>query len=51
LNGKVSLRGQKDFDVSEIAVLWGGGGHKDAAGIDLGLENFMKFKNGEIHLI
>lgn len=27
-----SLRSRGDFDVSEIAKLWGGGGHKNAAG-------------------
>jgi len=29
---KVSLRAQNDLDVSEIAELFGGGGHKKAAG-------------------
>ena len=29
---KVSLRSKGDFDVARIAVLFGGGGHKNAAG-------------------
>lgn len=39
---KYSLRGRKsdDFDVSEIAKIYGGGGHKKAAGFSI--INFMK---------
>ena len=32
---KVSLRSNSDFDVSKIAVVNGGGGHKRAAGINM----------------
>jgi len=32
---KVNLRSQNDFDVSEIAKIFGGGGHKSAAGCTL----------------
>ena len=32
---KVSLRSNSDFDVSKIAVTYGGGGHKRAAGINI----------------
>ena len=32
---KVSLRSKNDFDVSEVAVLFGGGGHKKAAGVTM----------------
>jgi single-stranded DNA-specific DHH superfamily exonuclease len=50
-NGRVSLRSQKDYDVSIIAGIWKGGGHATASGLDLKLEDFNKLKNGEIHLI
>jgi len=44
--GKVSMRSKPDFDVSEIAVKNGGGGHKNAAGFstnyDFGLNQFLK---------
>jgi len=30
-----SLRSRGDFDVSELAKLWGGGGHKAAAGFEV----------------
>jgi phosphoesterase RecJ-like protein len=32
---KVNLRSQNDFDVSKIAKIFGGGGHKNAAGCTL----------------
>lgn len=32
---KVSLRSSNSFDVSSISVLYGGGGHKNAAGFDI----------------
>jgi len=50
LNGKISLRSIGDFDVSQIAVLWGCGGHKNASGVELSLEYFSKLKKGELHL-
>lgn len=50
-NGKISLRSQKDFDVSAIAVKWGHGGHPQAAGVELPLEEFYKLRDGKIHLI
>jgi phosphoesterase RecJ-like protein len=34
---RVSLRSRADFDVSQIAVLFGGGGHKQAASFSLAL--------------
>lgn len=36
---KVSLRSKEDFDVSAIAQLYGGGGHKNAAGFQLNKED------------
>lgn len=32
---KVSLRSKNDFDVSKVAVSFGGGGHKKAAGVTM----------------
>ena len=37
----VSLRSQGDFDVSRIAKLFGGGGHKNAAGFEMPLEQWL----------
>jgi hypothetical protein len=44
---KVSLRSKGNFDVSEIAVKFGGGGHKNAAGFTLDMFNSAAttFKN------
>ena len=50
-NGAISLRCNKNFDVSEIAKLHGGNGHACAAGIELDLVTFEKLRKGEIHLI
>lgn len=50
-NGMVSLRSRDGFRVNQIAEIYGGGGHYQAAGVDLGVELFKKFKMGEIHLI
>lgn len=50
-NTKVSLRSITDFDVSIIAEEHGGGGHKQAAGIELEENFFKKFRLGETHLI
>jgi nanoRNase/pAp phosphatase (c-di-AMP/oligoRNAs hydrolase) len=36
---KVSLRSKGNFDVSEIALKFGGGGHKNAAGFTLDMFN------------
>ena len=41
-NISVSLRSQKEIDVSEIAEQYGGGGHKNAAGFTLKREEFFK---------
>lgn len=38
---KVSLRSEGDFDVSEIAKMYGGGGHKNAAGFSIEVEPFF----------
>lgn len=38
---KVSLRSEGDFDVSEIAKMYGGGGHKNAAGFSIDVEPFF----------
>ena len=51
LNGKLSLRSQKDFDVAVIAEKYSGGGHFSAAGMELPLEDFYKLREGKIHLI
>ena len=50
-NGELSLRCGKNFDVSEIAKLHNGSGHKCASGCKLSLEDFEKLKKGEIHLV
>jgi phosphoesterase RecJ-like protein len=50
---KVSLRSSEgDVDVSAIARLNGGGGHKRAAGFstDLGIEELVAFLCGEVGL-
>lgn len=53
LNGKISLRcsNEKAINVAEIAALHGGGGHKQAAGVELSLDDFQKLKQGVLHLI
>lgn len=38
---KVSLRSEGDFDVSNIAKFYGGGGHKNAAGFTIGIDDFF----------
>lgn len=52
-NGKISLRSQKNSDtnVALIAEKWNGGGHKNASGCELSLEDFEMFRKGKIHLI
>lgn len=50
-NGKISLRSQKGFDVSIIAEKYNGGGHNQAAGLELPIEDFYKLREGKIHLI
>ena len=39
---KVSLRSVEDFDCSRIAKFYGGGGHKNAAGFEIPLQQFIK---------
>lgn len=39
---KVSLRSNGDFDVAAIAMCYGGGGHRNAAGFRLPAEHFLK---------
>lgn len=39
---KVSLRSVKDFDCSKLAKFYGGGGHKNAAGFEIPLQQFIK---------
>lgn len=41
-----SLRSEGDFDVSEVAKKFGGGGHKNAAGCRVTLEMLCKFLKG-----
>jgi len=52
-NTKISLRsGKNGIDVSTIASLWGGGGHKNSAGIDFKeKEKLNDFLEGKFHLI
>lgn len=50
-NGKVSLRSKGSFTVNNIAKIYGGGGHPQAAGVDLPLDVFEKLRKGEIHLV
>ena len=38
---KVSLRSKGDFDVSDIAARYGGGGHRNAAGFRLPMQRFL----------
>lgn len=48
----ISLRSNNGFDVSEIAKLYDGGGHPNAAGIMFkDYDMFLKFHNNKIHLI
>ena len=55
LNGRISIRSASDretkINVALIAEKWSGGGHPQAAGCELSLEDFEKFKKGELHLI
>jgi len=51
INGKISLRSQEGFDVSVIAEKWNGGGHLQAAGLELPIDTFHKFREGKVHLI
>jgi nanoRNase/pAp phosphatase (c-di-AMP/oligoRNAs hydrolase) len=39
---KASLRSKGDFDVAAIAVRYGGGGHRNAAGFRMTHEKFMR---------
>ena len=48
---KVSLRSLNDFNVAFIAEKWGGGGHQNAAGVELEKDEFFSFKSGNLHLI
>lgn len=41
-NVSVSLRGVKDYDVSRIALQFGGGGHKSACGINMPMDKFLE---------
>jgi hypothetical protein len=41
-----SLRSRSDFDVSEIAKQFGGGGHAGAAGFDLALDDALEIIHG-----
>jgi uncharacterized protein len=40
---KVSLRSNDEYDVSMMAKMFGGGGHKNAAGCEMSLEQLMEF--------
>lgn len=40
---KVSLRSNGDYDVSAIAKEFGGGGHKNAAGLEIDLDTFIQW--------
>lgn len=48
---KISIRCKEGFDTSPIAERWGGGGHKQASGVELQADVFTQFKEGKIHLI
>jgi nanoRNase/pAp phosphatase (c-di-AMP/oligoRNAs hydrolase) len=50
-NGKISLRSNDEFDVSIIAKLWLGGGHKNSSSCNIPLKEFEKLRKGQIHLI
>jgi oligoribonuclease NrnB/cAMP/cGMP phosphodiesterase (DHH superfamily) len=50
-NGKISLRSKGSFEVNQIAKLYSGGGHPQAAGIELSIDLFQQLKKGDIHLI
>lgn len=45
LRVKCSLRSTKDYDVSALAKLYGGGGHKNAAGFELTMEQLIEILN------
>lgn len=48
----ISLRSSSETDVSIIAGLWGGGGHRQASGILFeDYQKFLDFRAGKIHLI
>lgn len=51
LNGKLSLRSLGNFDVKIIAEKYDGGGHPQAAGVEISIETFNLLRRGEIHLI
>jgi oligoribonuclease NrnB/cAMP/cGMP phosphodiesterase (DHH superfamily) len=52
MDPSISLRSVAEVDVSIIAGMWGGGGHKQASGILFeDYEKFMDFRAGKIHLI
>lgn len=42
LNVRLSIRGDGTIDVSDIALLYGGGGHKNAAGARISLEQLQQ---------
>ncbi|NOZ90073.1 MAG: bifunctional oligoribonuclease/PAP phosphatase NrnA [Epsilonproteobacteria bacterium] len=41
---RISLRSQKDIDISTIATYYGGGGHNNAAGFEMKIDNIEIFK-------
>ena len=40
---RVSLRSKKDIDISTIATYYGGGGHKNASGFEMKIDNIEMF--------
>jgi phosphoesterase RecJ-like protein len=40
---RVSLRSKKDIDISTIAIYYGGGGHKNASGFEMKIDNIEMF--------
>jgi hypothetical protein len=49
-NSKVSLRSRGEFDVSKIAQIHGGGGHKNASAVELKPLMLAQLRQGKIHL-
>lgn len=45
LRVKCSLRSTRDYDVSALAKLYGGGGHKNAAGFELNMQQLIEVLN------
>jgi oligoribonuclease NrnB/cAMP/cGMP phosphodiesterase (DHH superfamily) len=48
---KLSIRCTGDFECNKLAEKWGGGGHRQSAGVEMKLEDFNNFREGKIHLI